>query len=190
MNELEAIDLILRHEGGYVNHPRDPGGATNMGITHRTYAAWLRGQGAASKSVRDITRDEAVQIYLEGYWYPSSADKFPRAVGVMVFDYAVNSGPGRAIKELQRTVGVDDDGRVGPITIAAVNRAYDRDPAGLLLRFARRRMSFLKRLRHWPTFARGWTRRVMGRIPGAQITDEGTVDVALSIVRRTEAMAA
>lgn len=153
----EALAAVLIHEGGYVNHPRDPGGATNMGITHRTYAAWLKVHNRPQKNVRDITDEEVAAIYKEQYWDAVKGDSLPSGVDYAVFDFAVNSGPSRAAKFLQRVVGVSDDGVIGQMTLAAVQGVSARQ---IVSELCNARLAWLKRLPHWPTFGRGWERRV------------------------------
>lgn len=148
---------VLASEGGYVDHPSDPGGATNMGITHRTLAAWRKVPSVSKQAVKDLTRQEALDIYEAQYWRTSGADRLPEGLDYAVFDYAVNSGPARAVKDLQRVVGVAADGIVGAQTLAAVERyGAVRAIEGLTAR----RLAFLKGLSTWRTFGRGWERRV------------------------------
>lgn len=148
---------ILASEGGYVDHPSDPGGATNMGITHRTLAAWRKVPSVTKQQVRELTRQEALAIYEAQYWRTSGADRLPEGLDYAVFDYAVNSGPARAVKDLQRVVGVTADGIMGAQTLAAVDRyGAVRAIEGL----TDRRMAFLRGLSTFGTFGRGWTRRV------------------------------
>lgn len=156
-NFEEALRAVLVHEGGYVNHPKDPGGATNKGITHRTYAAWLRMNGKPQKNVRDITSAEVAAIYREQYWNAIYGDQLPSGVDYAVFDFAVNSGPSRAAKFLQRVVGVADDGFIGQETLAATHALSARE---VVKDLCAARLAWLKRLSHWSTFGRGWERRV------------------------------
>jgi lysozyme family protein len=151
-----CFDMVLHHEGGFVNHPRDPGGATNMGITLRTLQEW-RGKPVSVEDVRDMKREEAMLIYLAEYWRPAHCDDWPDGVDLTVFDYAVNSGVAKAVLTLQKAAGVKADGIVGPKTRAAVR---NHPPAKLIWRINTRRLNFLQRLRHWATFGRGWGRRV------------------------------
>lgn len=153
----ECLPLVLVHEGGYVNHPKDPGGATNKGITQRTYDAWCKRQGYPHASVKNITDAEVAAIYKAQYWDKVSADDLPVGVDYAVFDYAVNSGPARSAKFLQRSLGVSDDGIIGAQTLAA---AQDADPNRVISEVCDNRLAWLKRLKHWPTFGKGWTRRV------------------------------
>lgn len=166
-NYRQALGLVLAHEGGYVDHPLDPGGATNMGITRRTLAAW-RGvrpwRKLARSEVRALTRREAGRIYRARYWDAVSGDQLPDGVDYAVFDYAVNSGARRAAKELQRVVGARVDGVIGPMTLKAVSRHH---PRTIIRRLVSRRMKFLQRLRTWGAFGRGWTNRVNGMVSHA-----------------------
>lgn len=166
-NYRAALIRVLAHEGGYVDHPLDPGGATNLGITRKTLAAWrgIRPWWKLPKSeVRALTRREAGRIYRARYWDSVCSDKLPAGVDYAVFDFAVNSGVARAAKALQRAVGAKLDGIVGPMTLAAVARHH---PKTVIRRLVARRMSFLQRLRSWKTFGRGWTSRVNGVLAGA-----------------------
>ena len=167
-------------EGGYVNHPADPGGATDRGITQRTYDAWRKSRGLAPHSVRGISKGEAETIIERQYMDKVGADDLPAGLDYAMADYSVNSGPSRAAKELQRILGVTADGIVGAETLAAV---LSRDPAALVVALCEARMGFLKRLRHWQTFRRGWTERVMGRVDGVQTDDIGVIDRGVRMAR-------
>lgn len=148
---------VLRHEGGYVDHPNDPGGATNLGITRATLSDW-RGRPVTKSEVRALTVAEASAIYRARYWDPVRGDALPPGVDLAVFDFAVNSGPGRAARTLQQVLGVTQDGAIGPITLAAIARAPG--PVTIIMDLCDARMRFLRGLGTWPTFGRGWTRRV------------------------------
>src|SRR4051812_49409881 len=122
MQSTFQIDLadVLRREGGFVHDPLDPGGATNHGVTQHEYTHWRAGHGLPSRSVRLIATDEIAAIYAEDYWQPIRGDDLPAGVDYCVFDFAVNSGPTRAVKFLQRAVGAKDDGAIGDKTLSAV----------------------------------------------------------------------
>lgn len=155
-----CLAAVLRHEGGYADHPADPGGATNMGITRKTLARWRRVSpwwALPKTAVRDLSRAEASRLYRAGYWTPCRAGELPAGVDLAVFDFAVNSGPGRAIRILQGLLGVKVDGLVGPVTLRAAAQA---DPRRLVVAICDRRLGFLRLLRTFPIFGRGWTRRV------------------------------
>ena len=148
---------ILSHEGGFVDHPKDPGGATNMGITHRTLSAW-RGHPVTKDDVRLMDREEAAAIYRANYWRPLGCDNLPAGVALHVFDFGVNAGVSRSAKLIQRIAGVEADGKVGPKTIAAIGKL---DPAMVIAQFTAGRMDHYRALSTWSTFGKGWTRRTL-----------------------------
>lgn len=151
-----ALTCVLAQEGGYSDHPADPGGATMMGITLATLSAW-RGVPATKADVRALTRDEVAAIYRANYWNAVSGDDLPAGLDLAVFDFAVNSGASRAIRALQRALGVTVDGLIGPETLAA---AGARPPTETIKALSAARLGFLERLSTFAVFGRGWTRRV------------------------------
>ncbi len=151
-----ALDLMFGHEGGYVNNPKDPGGATKYGITHRTLAAHRGVSSVTPTQVKALTKEEAAKVYRRSYWVQSGGDLLPVGIDFMAFDYGVNSGPAQAVKSLQRVVGVTADGIVGGQTVAAV-KAFKGD---LIAAYANERLRFMRSLKTWPTFGRGWQKRV------------------------------
>lgn len=153
-----ALSLVLRHEGGYVDHPADPGGATNLGVTIGTLSGWL-GRPATKAEVKALTPGEVAPIYRKRYWDKVRADELPCGVDYCTFDAAVNSGPERGAKWLQRAVGVAPDGDVGPLTLKA---ARELPAATIINRMCDDRLAFLRGLKTWPTFGKGWTSRVEG----------------------------
>jgi lysozyme family protein len=152
----KALPRLIAHEGGYADHPRDPGGATKFGITRATLAAW-RGGPVTKTDVRRLTQNQAAEIYKARYWDAVSADALPAGVDYCVFDAAVNSGPARAARWLQAAARVAQDGAIGPKTLAAV-AALDR--ARLIDDICDVRLAFLRGLSTWAVFGRGWERRV------------------------------
>ena len=150
------VEHIFVSEGGYVDHPEDPGGATNMGITFRTLQDW-RGTRITKSDVKNLSKDEAKAIYKENYWDPLRASELPKGVALVVFDAGVNSGISRSSRWLQKVLGVEADGRIGPITLKAANEA---DPVKLVNDLCDHRIGWLRRLRTWKTFGKGWSRRV------------------------------
>ena len=155
-----CLTEVLRHEGGYVDHPSDPGGATNMGITRKTLARWRKVSpwtDLPKAEVVGLKRDEVALIYRASYWNACKAGDMPAGVDLALFDFAVNSGPDRAVRVLQAALGVAADGAVGPVTLGAVNAA---NPPKLINAICDRRLGFLGRLSSFATFGRGWTRRV------------------------------
>ncbi|MCB8820043.1 glycoside hydrolase family 108 protein [Microvirga rosea] len=153
----QALVQVLAHEGGFVLHPVDPGGATHYGITRQTLSQ-ARGRPASIDDVRRLTRDEAAAIYRRFYWDKVRGDDLSPGLDLAVFDLAVNSGPGRAALMLQEVVGVVPDGIIGPRTLEA---ARDASPSDLIRGLTRKRLAFLSGLATWPVFGRGWRRRVL-----------------------------
>jgi lysozyme family protein len=151
-----ALALVLKDEGGYVDNPADPGGATNLGITLRTLAAW-RGIATLPKSeVLNLTVAEAGKIYKARYWDAIRGDDLPIGLDYAVFDYAVNSGPTAAARALQHVLSVPMDGVIGPITLAAANKS----PTTAILMLCANRLQFLEGLSTWGAFGNGWSARV------------------------------
>lgn len=155
-NFFKSLDLVLKHEGGFVDHPEDPGGATNKGVTHQTYSEWL---GRPLEDVDELKSipDEHVQlIYKQKYWDKVKADDLPNGVDYCVFDWAVNSGPSRAAKALQKAAIVKSDGIIGPRTLLAVQEARADE---LIEIVSHEREEFYRSLKTFGTFGRGWLRR-------------------------------
>ncbi|PJG83783.1 glycoside hydrolase family 108 protein [Caviibacterium pharyngocola] len=152
MNFDDVFNRTLGHEGGYVNHPDDPGGETNWGITKRT--AIENGYTGAMKT---MSRDTAKEIYRRAVWLRYQCDRMPRAVAYQFFDAAVNHGNGNAIRLLQRAVGVVDDGVIGKITLAAIRAMNEND---IIMRLNAERLIFYTKLTHFNAFGRGWVRRI------------------------------
>lgn len=161
-NFAACLKIVLAHEGGFADHPADPGGATNRGITLRTLAEW-RGVSPwwalAKDEVRALGRDETRAIYRARYWDVMAGDELPKGLDLAVFDFAVNSGPARAVRHLQALIGVAEDGVVGPVTLGAVAE-YEAGTASLIRGLCARRLGFLRTLKIFPVFGTGWTRRV------------------------------
>ena len=145
MNFDTAFDRLIKSEGGYVNHPADPGGETNWGISKRSYP---------NIDIKNLTRDGAKQIYLKDYWEPLG-DAHP-AVKFQVFDFAVNSGIQTAIRKLQSAIGVADDGHWGPMSAAKLASMETND---VLMRFIAKRLRFWTKCSAWPTMGAGWINR-------------------------------
>jgi lysozyme family protein len=148
----EAFHHLLGHEGGYSNHPEDPGGETMWGVTKVV----AREDGYVGL-MKDFPVYAAKSIYREKYWDAVQAEKLPPTIRYAVFDAAVNSGPGTSIKWLQEAVGATPDGVLGPKTLAAINELH---PDGILRRMLGRRLKAMTNMRGWPSFSAGWARRV------------------------------
>ncbi len=155
-NWAACFGATLRHEGGYVDHPADPGGATSLGITIRTLSAWL-GRPATKAEVRALTPDAVRPIYRANYWDRVRGDDLPAGVDLVTYDAAVNSGPSRGARWTQEAAGARADGAIGPKTLEALART----PADAVVRRATDlRLGFLRGLPGWRVFGRGWGRRV------------------------------
>jgi lysozyme family protein len=186
-----ALARVLVHEGGYVNNPRDPGGATNQGITQRTYDAYRRSKKLPTRSVKLMTAPERDAIYRRQYWDAVKGDKLPAGVDYVVFDGAVNSGPKQAVKWLQRALGSayrgQIDGVIGLATFAALEAVENHD--ALIDRMCDRRMAFLRALVTWPDFAGGWTRRVQNVRAIGKAEATGAEEIAAVHIAGAEAKA-
>ncbi|MGO4572796.1 glycoside hydrolase family 108 protein [Microvirga sp. 2TAF3] len=152
-----ALVQVLAHEGGFVRHPLDPGGATNFGITRQTLSQ-ARGRPVSVDDVRLLSKAEAATIYRRCYWDKIRAAELPPGLDLAIFDIAVNSGPARAARMLQEALGIEADGLIGPRTLEAARNA---EAADVIRRLTRVRLGFLSRLATWPVFGRGWRRRVL-----------------------------
>lgn len=155
-NFEKALESVLHHENGFVNHPKDPGGITNLGCTKRVWEEWV-GHPVTEQAMRDLKPADVAPLYKKKYWDKISGDDLPTGVDSCVFDTAINSGPGRAVKMLQACVGAEVDGVLGPNSLKAVI-AFDAKT--LIADYSQRRLSFLTELATWETFGKGWTRRV------------------------------
>lgn len=151
---------LLKHEGGYVNHPRDPGGITNLGVTKRTYEEWV-GFPVTAAIMRGLTPAKVRTLYKTRYWDAVGGDDLPAGADLMVYDFAVNAGPARARKYLQKVVGVAQDGIIGPNTKRALQQFLTAHGAvGFIRAYALARLGYYHHLKTFNTFGRGWTRRV------------------------------
>lgn len=155
-NFQRALSLVLKHEGGWSDHPKDPGGATMKGVTLANFRRYVEPK-ATKDDLRKITDAQLATVYRRFYWDAVHGAELPDGVDYAVFDFAVNSGPGRAAKHLQAVVGVVQDGRIGPATMKAVRAKMH---ATVIHELCDSRMAFLKGLKIWPTFKNGWTDRV------------------------------
>lgn len=159
----KVMDHVFRWEGGYVNHRDDPGGATNFGITHKTLAKWRGVRSVTPDEVKAMTRNEAEQIYAANYWAKIRGDELPGPIAFVMMDAAVNSGPGNAVKAIQKACNslgqtLKVDGKIGPKTIAAINNC---ETSPLLNEFIVRRGVFYGSLVTFTTFGLGWARRLV-----------------------------
>lgn len=144
----DAFERVLGHEGGYSNDPNDPGGETNWGISKRAYP---------NVDIKNLTREGAKALYLQDFWRRLDADLLPDGVAFQLFDFAVNSGIETAVRYLQRTVGVADDGHWGPVSRTAAIAMTESD---MIMVLNANRLDFMTRLKNWPNASRGWARRI------------------------------
>jgi lysozyme family protein len=157
LNKANVFAFTYKEEGGYGNDPHDPGGATNLGIIQTEYDKYRIAKGLSQRSVRYIDRSEADEIYTKSYWNKVDGDDLPAGIDLVIYDYGVNSGPGRSIEYAQRALGVGVDGILGPITLAAIKAV---DPKKFIKDFDDDRLAFLQRLKTYIYFGKGWSARV------------------------------
>jgi lysozyme family protein len=155
-NWLPCFSLILRNEGGFVNNPKDPGGATNLGCTKAVWEQYV-GHTVTIDDIKALTPTDVEPLYKTKYWDTIKGDDLPHGVDYAVFDFAINSGPSRAAKTLQSVLGVATDGQIGKGTLAALEEANIRDVA---TRICEARLAFLQSLPTYDIFGKGWSRRV------------------------------
>lgn len=156
MNYFESsFEKLLGHEGEFVDNPRDPGKATKYGISQRSYP---------DLDIKNLTVEDAKKLYKRDFWDRAHCDSLHPVLAFQIFDAAVNSGIGQSIRFMQRAVGVADDGDMGPLTLAAIQR---RDTSELIARFNAERLEFMTKLSKWPDFSRGWARRIASNLKEA-----------------------
>jgi len=155
-NFENALEIILEHEGGYVNHPKDPGGETNLGVTKRVYEDF-----GGEKEMKELTQEDVEPIYQENYWDKCKCDDLPEGLDLCVFDFAVNAGPGRAAKYLQTMIDTVADGGIGPNTLKTLSSYVDtHGVVKTVEQYQANRQEYYEGLSTFDTFGRGWTRRV------------------------------
>ena len=155
-NYDKCLKAILHHEGGYVNHPKDPGGETNLGVTKRVYEEF-----GGTKDMKELTVEDVAPIYKKGYWDKMKGDVLPSGLDLCVFDFGVNAGPGRSAKYLQTMIGTVADGGIGPNTLKAVDAYVEEHGIEKAVEnFQEARQGYYEKLSTFDTFGKGWTRRV------------------------------
>jgi lysozyme family protein len=156
VNYDKCLETILHHEGGYVNHPKDPGGETNLGVTKKVYQ-----EHGGTKDMKDLLVEDVAPIYKKGYWDKMKCDDIPSGLDLCLFDFGVNAGPGRAAKFLQSMIGTTVDGGIGPNTLAKLEE-YIRENGEheAVNKYQEMRQKYYEQLSTFATFGRGWTRRV------------------------------
>ena len=162
---------ILAHEGGWADNPKDPGGATNRGVTIGTLRKLgIDKDGDGDSDIADLrmlTEADAIRVFDRFYADPVQADLLPVGLDYAMTDFAVNSGPTRAAEHLQRILGVAIDGHIGPQTLAKVAQC---DAKALIVALSESRLRFLRNLKTWGTFGAGWQRRVF-EVQAAALND-------------------
>lgn len=171
-----AYERVRVYEGGNSDDKRDPGGRTSRGVTQRVYDAWRTRKGLVLRDVYKATNAEIKTIYRDQYWNAVRGEELPAGVDLVLFDGAINSGPMQSIKWLQRALGVGADGVIGQITLEAVEANMDNDL--LIAEIGARRMGFLRKLRTFKDFGRGWTARVSNVTAAGQAVASGSIGPA------------
>ena len=154
-NFEKCLEMLLHHEGGYVNDSRDSGGMTNLGVTKRVYDKWIDRE-STEQEMRDLTPEDVAPIYKKNYWDRVKGDLLPSGLDWACFDWAVNSGSGRPAKAVQRAVGATVDGAIGKQTVGLI---MEKDPEFIIDYVYTVRKSFYESLDDYKHFGRGWSRR-------------------------------
>jgi lysozyme family protein len=152
MNFDDIFTRLLGHEGGYVNHPADPGGETNWGISKRSYP---------HINIKELTKEGAKEIYRKDFWDPIDGDVLYDGVAFQLFDFAVNSGIQTALRYYQRALGVADDGHFGSVSLQASKEMSESDQ---IMRLNAERLDYMRKLKTWPSFGNGWAGRIVNNL--------------------------
>ena len=153
-NFKECLDLVLKSEGGWVNHPSDPGGETNLGVTKRVWEEYV---GHPVESLKKLTKEDVAPLYEQKYWRPCYGEVLPRGLDFVVFSMGINAGTGRSIKLLQLSIGCVPDGVIGPTTRGLISNS---NSATLIAKFSESRREYYRSLKNFPIFGKGWLSRV------------------------------
>ena len=151
----KCLEMLLEHEGGYVNNVNDRGGMTNLGVTRRVYEDWMD-RPVTEQEMRDLTPDDVAPIYKKNYWDRVKGDSLPSGLDWSCFDWAVNSGSGRPAKAIQRAVGATQDGAIGNQTLGLI---AEKEPKFIIDYVYTVRQAFYESLDDFKHFGRGWSRR-------------------------------
>lgn len=159
-----ALKHLLKSEGGFTNDPRDPGnklpdgraGCTMLGVTQASWESFI-GKRTTQEKMRQLTPEDVAPIYKKKYWDAVKADDLPSGLDYLIFDFAVNAGPGRAVKVLQEALGVTPDGVIGKVTMKAISEA---NPQELIEKFSEAKEAYYCSLKTFDVFGKGWLRRV------------------------------
>ena len=153
-NFQACLDLVLKSEGGWVNHPSDPGGETNLGVTKRVWEEYV---GHPVESLKKLTKADVAPLYELKYWRPCYGEVLPRGLDFVVFSMGVNAGPGRSVKLLQSSLGCVPDGVIGPRTRELISSSNSAD---IIAKFSETRRHYYESLKTFPVFGKGWLNRV------------------------------
>jgi lysozyme family protein len=152
-NFQECLDLVLKSEGGWVNHPSDPGGETNLGVTKRVWEEYV---GHPVESLKNLTKELVAPLYEQKYWRPCYGEVLPRGLDFLCFSFGVNAGCGRSVKLLQQSLGLVSDGIIGP---KVMQKLRESNIADVIKGFSESRREYYKSLKTFPIFGRGWISR-------------------------------
>jgi lysozyme family protein len=151
----KCLELVLKSEGGYIDHPKDPGGRTNLGVTQSVWEEWL-GHPVSEKDMKALSVDKVAPMYEMKDWRTSYCEKLPQGLNLLVFSMAVNSGSGRAVKLLQKCLGLVEDGVIGARSMAKIQEC---SPVDLVEKYSATRKAFYESLKLFPVFGKGWISR-------------------------------
>jgi len=154
-NFEKSLELVLQHEGGYINHPSDPGGMTNLGVTQRVWEDYV-GHKVDEATMRSLTKEMVSPLYRKQYWDAVHGDQLPSGADYLAFDFSVNAGAFRCIKTIQRALNITADGVIGPVTLKAIQETNAEE---FIDNFTDAKESFYKGLANFQTFGRGWFNR-------------------------------
>jgi lysozyme family protein len=152
-NFQECLDLVLKSEGGWVNHPSDPGGETNLGVTKRVWEEYV---GHPVESLKKLTKEDVAPLYELKYWRPCYGEVLPRGLDFLCFSFGINAGCGRSVKLLQQSLGLVSDGVIGPRVMQKLRESNITD---VIKGFSESRREYYKSLKNFPIFGKGWISR-------------------------------
>ena len=158
-NFLESVKYVLQSEGGFVNNPKDPGGATNMGVTKASWISFVK-KPVHDNDIKNLTSIDVIPFYKKRYWDICLCDNLPSGIDYCIFDYAINSGPIRSVETLRRLIGLEHVGAFDKKNIESYFK-QNEDNKVLIKKICSQRLSFLQSLKNYETFGKGWLNRVL-----------------------------
>jgi lysozyme family protein len=168
-NYEESFKFVLKLEGGYINHPQDPGGPTNYGVTKKSWEDY-KNKKVSIEGIKSLKESDVIKFYRDKYWDVCKCDYLPSGVDFCVFDYSVNSGPKKAIKSLQKSLGLIADGIIGKNTLFEIENIKDKK--SIILMICEERKGFLKSLKEFSIFGKGW----LSRVAKVQLKSKGMIN--------------